>query len=48
MTKKIKNKIRTYGDKFYTNFHDLNGSEGEVECESFKVLSIDSLFVSEI
>ena len=27
----IKTKIRTYGDKFYTNFHDLNVPEDDIE-----------------
>ena len=36
----IKSKIRTYGDKVYTNF-----LEDDIECESFTVISIDSLLV---
>ena len=40
----IKTKIRTYGDKFYTNFHDLNVPEDDIECEPFTDISIDSLF----
>ena len=43
----VKNKIRTYGDKFYTNFRGLNVPEDEIECESFTVISIDSLLVYE-
>ena len=34
-----KTKIQTYGDKLYSNLRGLNG----VECESFTVISIDSL-----
>ena len=41
----IKTKIRTYGDKVYTNFRDLNVPEDDIECESFTVISIDSLLV---
>ena len=41
----IKTKIRTYDDKVYTNFRDLNLPEDDIECESFTVISIDSLFV---
>ena len=29
----IKTKIRTYGDKVYTNFRGLNVPEDDVECE---------------
>ena len=43
----IKTKIRTYGDKFYTNFHGLNLAEGDIDCESFTVISVDSLLVYE-
>ena len=43
--KKIKTK--TYGDKVYTNFCGLNVSEDSVECESFTIISIDSLLVYE-
>ena len=39
----IKTKIRTYGDKVYTNFHGLNVPEDDIECESFTVISIDFL-----
>ena len=38
----IKTKIRTYGDKVYTNFRGLNVPKDEIECESFTVISIDS------
>ena len=41
----IKTKIGTYGDKVYTNFWDLNVSENKVVCNSFTVISIDSLLV---
>ena len=42
----IKTKIRTYGDKVYTNFRDLNVPD-DIECDSFAVTSIDSLRVYE-
>ena len=43
----IKTKIRTYGDKVYTNFRGLNVPEDDIECESFTVISIDSLLLYE-
>ena len=43
----IKTKLRTYGDKVHTNFRSLNMPEDGVECESFKIISIDSLLVYE-
>ena len=43
----IKTKIRTYGDKVYTNFRGLNVPEGGIECESFTVISTHSLLVYE-
>ena len=43
----IKNKIRGYSDKVYTNFRGLNVPEDDIECESFIVISIDSLLVYE-
>ena len=43
----IKNKIRTHSDKVYTNFCGLNVSEDGVECESFAIISADSLLVYE-
>ena len=43
----IKTKIRPYSDKVYTNFHGLNVTEDNIECESFTVISIDFLFVYE-
>ena len=36
-----KTKIRTYGDKVYTNFRSLNVPEDDIECESFTIISID-------
>ena len=41
----IKTKIRTYGNKVYTNFCGLNVPDCDIECESFAVISIDSLLV---
>ena len=41
----IKTKIRTYGDKVYTNFRGLNVPEDDTEFESFTIISIDFLFV---
>ena len=41
----IKTKIRTYGDKVYTNFRGLILAEDDIEWKSFKVISIDSLLV---
>ena len=41
----IRTKSKTYGDKIYTNFHRLNVLEHGIECESFIVISIDSLLV---
>ena len=38
----IKTKIRTFGDKGYTNFRSLNVQD---DIESFTVIYIDSLFV---
>ena len=34
----IKTKIRTCGDKVYTNFHGLNVPENDKECESLPSL----------
>ena len=39
----IETRVRTYGDKVYTNFGVLNVPEDGVECESFTIISIDSL-----
>ena len=41
----VKTKIRTYGNKVYTNFCGLNVPKDGVECESFTNISIDSLLV---
>ena len=41
----IKTKIRTFGDKVDTNFRSLNVPEDDIKCESFTVISIDSLLV---
>ena len=43
----IKTKIRTYGNKVFTNFPGLNVPEDDIEGESFLVISIDSLLVYE-
>ena len=43
----IKTTIRTYDDKVYSNFCGLNMPEDDIECESFTVISIDSLLVYE-
>ena len=43
----IKTKIRAYGDEVYTNFRGLNVPEDDIECESFPVISIDSLLLYE-
>ena len=40
-------KIRTYGDKFYTNFRGLNVPEDYIECESFTVISINFVLTCE-
>ena len=36
----MKNKIRTYGDKVYTNFSGSNVPKDGVECESITIISI--------
>ena len=41
----IKTKIRTCGNNFYTNLRGLNVPKDDTECESFTVISIDSLLV---
>ena len=41
----IKTKIRTYSDKVYTNFRGLIVPQDDIGCESFTVISIDSLLV---
>ena len=39
--------IDTYEDKIYINFRGLNVPDGGVECESFIIVSIDSLLFYE-
>ena len=34
----IKTKVRTYGDKVYTNFRGLNVPEDGVKCEPFTII----------
>ena len=41
----IKFKTRPYGKKVYTNFCGLNIPEDDIKCESFTVISIDSLLI---
>ena len=41
----IKTKIKAFGDKVYTNFCGLSVPKDDIECESFTVISIDSLLV---
>ena len=43
----IKTKVKTYGDKFCTNFRGLNVADDYIECEFFTVIFIDSLHVDE-
>ena len=43
----LKSKIRTHGDKVYTNFVGLKNLENNIGWESFTVISIDSLFAYE-
>ena len=43
----IKTKIRAYGHKVFTKFRGLNVPEDNIECESFTVISIDTLLVYE-
>ena len=43
----IKTKIKTYEDNVYTSFRGLNVLEDDIECESFPVISIDSLLAYE-
>ena len=43
----IKTKISIFGDKIYDGFHGLNAPEDRVECESFTIISIDSLLAYE-
>ena len=41
----MKNKLRTYSDKFCTNFSGVNVPEDGVECDSFRIISIHQLLV---
>ena len=41
----MKTKIRTFGDKVYTNFRGSNVPEDDTGCENFTVFSIVSLLV---
>ena len=43
----VNTKIRTYSDKFYCIFRGLCVPKDGVECESFTLISIDSLLVQE-
>ena len=43
----MKAKKWTFGDKVYTNFHDLNMPGDDIECEYFTAISIDFLLVYE-
>ena len=43
----IKTKIRTFGDKVYTDFRGLNMPQDDIECGSFTVIFIDSFTVYE-
>ena len=40
----MKTKIRIYGGKVYTNSRSLNVPEDGIECESFTVICINSLY----
>ena len=41
----MKTKIKTYDDKVYTNFLDLNVPEDDIKYESFIVIYINYLLV---
>ena len=41
----IKIKVKTYAVEVYTNFCGLNVLEDSVKCESFTIISINSLLV---
>ena len=43
----IKTKIRSYGDNIYSNFWSLSVPEDAARCESFMIISIDSLLYYE-
>ena len=47
MTIDISDAVRTYSDKFSTNFRGLNVPEDDIECECFTSISLDSLLVYE-
>ena len=38
----IQTKRRTYGDKVYANLYGVNVPEDDMECEFFRIISIDS------
>ena len=46
--KYIKTKLRTYGDRFSTNFRGLNVPEDDIERETFADLSVDSCMRKQI
>ena len=46
--KYIKTKLRTYGDRFSTNFRGLNVPEDDIEREPFADLSVDSCMRKQI
>ena len=39
----IQNKIKTYVDKIYTNFHGLDVSKDDIECKCFTLIYINYL-----
>ena len=41
----IKTEVGTFGDKVYTNYRFLNVPQDDTKCDSFTVISIDSLLV---
>ena len=43
----IKTKIRTYADEFYANYCASNVPKDDIGCDSFTVISFDSLLVYE-
>ena len=43
----IEPKITTYSDEAYTNCRGLTVPENDIQCESFTVISIDSLLIYE-
>ena len=44
---KLEIRTRTCSDKVYSNLCGLNVPDDGTECESFKIISIDSLLVNE-